>query len=195
MTSQGAGERPFRIVLASRSPQRSAILTRLGINFQALPADVQEREEGPGAEIALENALRKARAVAQGAIGENVLGIDTVVELEGTIYGKPADEAQARETLLSLSGRTHTVHSGVALLLAAGQTRTAVASTDVSFREIEPALLERVLASGEWRGRSGGYAIQGVSAALVREVRGEYENVVGLPIATLIDLWPQILER
>lgn len=182
-------------ILASRSPQRSAILTRLGVSFQARPTDVEEREEGAGAEIALENALRKARAAVIEGRSEDVLGVDTVVELDDVIFGKPADERAARGTLLSLSGRTHTVHSGIALLLADGETRTAVASTEVSFREIGPALLERVLASEEWRGRSGGYAIQGVSAALVREVRGDYENIVGLPVATLLDLWPQLLER
>lgn len=184
-----------RLILASRSPQRSAILTRLGVSFQARPTDVQEREEGPGAEIALENALRKARAAVLDEQGEDVLGVDTVVELEGTIYGKPANEQHARETLLSLSGRIHVVHSGIALLLAGGEVRTAVASTEVSFREIDLALLELVLASGEWQGRSGGYAIQGVSSALVREVRGDYENIVGLPVATLIDLWPELLAR
>lgn len=184
-----------KLILASRSPQRSAILTRLGVGFQVRPTDVPEREEGPGAEIALENALRKARAAVQDEQAEDVLGVDTVVELEGTIYGKPADERAARRTLLALGGRTHFVHSGIALLLAGGELRTAVASTQVSFREIDPDLLDRVIASGEWQGRSGGYAIQGVSSLLVRAVHGEYENIVGLPVSALIDLWPQLLSR
>lgn len=183
-----------RLVLASRSPQRSAILSRLGVRFDVRPADVEEMEHGPPAEVALRNALLKAQAVFQGEESEVVLGVDTVVELRGQIYGKPADEQQARRTLVALSGATHTVHSGVALLAGSQEPRTAVASTDVTFRQLSAALIERYLASGEWRDRAGGYAIQGVGAALVRRVEGDYENVVGLPVATLLDLWPQLLQ-
>lgn len=184
------------LVLASASPQRRAILQSLKVSFTVRPTGVQEREQGPGAEVALQNALAKAQA-AQGApdaqAHEAVLGVDTIVELDGVLYGKPADEEQARATLSALSGATHTVHSGVALLLP-DRPRTAVASTHVTFREIDQALMERSLRSGEWQGRSGAYAIQGMGVALVRGVQGDYLNVVGLPVATLIDLWPQLLE-
>lgn len=183
------------LVLASRSPQRAAILTRLGVAFEARPADVEELEGGPPLEAALHNALCKAQAVLRAGSGEVVLGVDTVVELEGRIYGKPAGERQARATLTALAGRTHTVHSGIALLTADGAPpRTAAASTAVTFRELSTKLLERYLATGEWRGRAGGYAIQGLGAALVRRIEGEYENVVGLPVASLIDLWPTLLD-
>jgi septum formation protein len=175
----------------------------LGVAFTVRPADIAELEEGEPAAIAVENALRKARAVhAHAASTETagadasaaaVLGVDTLVALEGRIYGKPADEPRARETLRALSGATHTVFSGVALLCE-GRERTALAATEVVFRAIGEQTIAWYLSTGEWRGRAGGYAIQGVGAALVREVRGDYENVVGLPVATLLDLCPRLLD-
>jgi septum formation protein len=170
------------------------------------PSAVTELERGEPKEVALENALRKARAVrdarsaaardgaARAGTVEAVLGVDTLVALRDEIYGKPADEAHARATLRALSGNTHRVISGVALLIG-GEERTAVACTEVSFREADEELLGWCLARGEWRERSGGYAIQGASAALVRAVRGDYENVVGLPLATLLDLYPELLSE
>ena len=181
-----------RLILASRSPQRSAILERIGIRCEVRPPDAAELTAGIATETALENAIRKARVVER-ADGEDVLAADTVVELDGLLYHKPADEREARATLATLSGRTHNVHTGIALLLADGEARSAVASTAVTFRPLTHEVIELCVASGQWRGRAGGYAIQGLGALLVTEVRGEYENVVGLPVATLIDLWPQIL--
>lgn len=157
------------------------------------PAGVEERESGPADEVALENALRKARAAVMPGIAETVLGADTVVELGGVIHGKPADVDCARRTLETLSGATHTVHTGIALLRENEQL-TGLARTKVTFRQLDEGLLERCLASGEWRGRAGGYAVQGLGAALVRRIEGDYENVVGLPVATLLDLWPGLLE-
>jgi septum formation protein len=196
------------LVLASSSPQRRAILERLGVAFTVRPADVEELDRGNPAEVALENALRKARTARAHAAGvrEMVLGCDTLVALGGAIYGKPADVVAARRTLEALSGATHEVVSGLALLLpreesmaAAGATtmpaaieRTAIARTAVTFRELDSGLLDWYLARGEWRGRAGGYAIQGAGAALVRAVEGDYENVVGLPLATLLDLCPEL---
>jgi septum formation protein len=171
------------------------------------PSGAPELERGKPEEVALENALRKARSVrdaraaaagagtgARAGAGEAVLGVDTLVALGDEIYGKPADATHARATLSALNGRTHRVISGVALLID-GEERTAVASTEVSFREAGEELLAWCLAKGEWRERSGGYAIQGASAALVRSVRGDYENVVGLPLATLLDLYPELLSE
>jgi septum formation protein len=160
------------------------------------PADVTELERGDPPQVAVHNALAKARAVHAQAAGEvtgaAVLGVDTVVALDETVFGKPADERQARATLRALSGATHTVLSGVALL-EGGHERTALASTEVVFRALNDVLIDWYVATGEWRERAGGYAIQGMGAALVREVRGDYENVVGLPVATLLDLYPQLL--
>jgi septum formation protein len=176
------------------------MLERLGVPFTVRAAQVPEIEQGDPAQVVLANARRKASAVRDPGAPEVVLGCDTVVVLPGAIYGKPADKDAARETLRSLSGRTHEVVSGLVLLLpgtgsAAGEggERTAVARTEVSFRLLEDELLEWYLATGEWRGRAGGYAIQGAGAALVRAVSGDYENVVGLPLASLLDVYPQLL--
>jgi septum formation protein len=190
-----------QLVLASGSPQRRAMLERLGVSFDVRAPVVDEIEQGPPEQVALENARRKARAAHQPGAREVVLGCDTLVVLNGTIYGKPGDERAARETLRALSGATHQVLSGLALLLpgvGAGSEaaeRTAIARTEVSFRELEPELLDWYLATGEWRERAGGYAIQGAGAALVRSVSGDYENVVGLPLASLLDIYPQLLQR
>jgi septum formation protein len=121
-----------------------------------------------------------------------VLGCDTIVVLDGVIYGKPPDAAAARETLKALSGRTHEVLSGLAVLLGEEQ-RTAVARTAVTFRAIDDELLEWYVGTEEWRGRSGGYAIQGAGAKLALSLDGDEENVVGLPLATLLELFPEIL--
>ena len=147
------------------------------------PANVPELADGDPEEVAVENARRKAQAV-EGAL---VLGVDTVVALDGAIYGKPRDEAHARWTLAALSGATHQVISGLALVRD-GDLRTASAVTDVTFRDLNGSLIDWYLAAGEWRERAGGYAIQGRGAALVRAIRGDYLNVVGLPATALLDL-------
>jgi septum formation protein len=179
------------LILASRSPQRRAILEQLGIEFAVSVPQVEERVAGPPPEVALENAYRKAAAV-QANENSLVLGVDTVVCVGARIYDKPADLGAARETLRALSGRRHTVLSGVCLI-EAGRSRTAAASTVVEFRSLEERLLEWYLAAGEWRERAGGYAIQGRGAALVERIEGDYLNVVGLPVATLLELAPDLL--
>lgn len=142
--------------------------------------------------MAVENALRKARAAQAMGTLETVLGVDTLVELAGRIYGKPPDLHAARKTLTALAGKTHTVLSGVALLREDSEL-VALARTEVVFRECDEELIEWYLELGEWQGRAGGYAIQGVGAVLVQEIRGDYENVVGLPVATLLDVCPELL--
>jgi septum formation protein len=149
------------------------------VPFEVRPADVEELSEGDPHIVALENARRK-REARDGAHG---LALDTLVALEGRIFGKPADEAEARETLRELSGRTHRVISGLVL-----DDHATVAVTAVTFRSIDDALSDWYLATGEWRDRAGGYAIQGRGAALVRAIVGDYLNVVGLPVAALLDL-------
>jgi septum formation protein len=187
-------------VLASRSPQRRALLERLGVPFTVRVSDASELEQGEDpAAVAVENALRKARAVWRRGAPETVLGCDTIVVLDGVIYGKPPDAAAARETLSALAGRTHEVISGLALLLPGQRVverieRTAVARTRVTFRALDRALLDWYVGTEEWRGRSGGYAIQGHGARLALEVDGELENVVGLPLASLRDLYPELLQ-
>jgi septum formation protein len=180
------------LVLASASPQRRQILERLGAVFSVRSVAVAELQEGDPGEITLENARRKAAAARDPDADETILACDTVVALEGAVYGKPTDDAAAASTLRALSGRTHEVVSGL-VLLAADRERSAVARTAVSFRELDERLLTWYVACGEWRGRAGGYAIQGAGAALVRSIAGGYENVVGLPVPELLDVCPELL--
>jgi septum formation protein len=182
-----------RLVLASRSPQRKAILEQLGIAFDVVVPDVEELPAGPPDEVAVENAYRKAQAVAARETDAMVLAVDTVVALGGRLYGKPAGEHDARETLLALSGRRHAVVSGVCLITD-DRHRTAAATTLVDLRRLDDELIAWYLASGEWRERAGGYAIQGRGAALVERIDGDYSNVVGLPVATLLTLEPRLLQ-
>jgi septum formation protein len=168
------------------------LLERLGVPFSVRVSDAEELEQGEDpAAVAVENALRKARAVRRAGAAEAVLGCDTIVVLDGTIYGKPPDADAARRTLAALAGRTHEVISGVAVLLGE-EERTAVARTRVTFRAVDAELLESYVATEEWRGRSGGYAIQGAGAKLALAIDGEVENVVGLPLGPLLELYPEI---
>ena len=177
-----------RLVLASRSPQRRAILVQLGVDFAVAPADVEELTAGEPRTLVLENARRKASAV-EGAL---VLGVDTTVALGGRIFGKPRDHAEAEATLRELSGREHEVWSGIALRNG-GATAESAACTRVRFRELSAADLAWYVASDEWRDRAGAYAIQGRGAALVERVEGDFFNVVGLPVAELVRLAPWLL--
>jgi septum formation protein len=176
------------LTLASRSPQRRAILTQLGVEFEVVVPDVEELEDGDPRELVLENALRKARAVP-GAV---VLGVDTTVVVDGRSYGKPVDKEEAEQTLQLLSGRTHEVSSGVALIQG-GTELTTTATTKVTFRDLPQPLLRWYLDSDEWQDRAGGYAIQGRGAALVERIEGDFWNVVGLPVPALLELAPHLL--
>jgi septum formation protein len=180
-----------QLILASRSPQRRAILEQLGVHFRVdAPEGVEELTEGEPRRVVVENALRKARSVP----GEPVLGVDTAVVLDGRIYGKPRDESEAETFLRSLAGRGHVVLSGIALRRG-GVERTDVAVTRVRFRALGTREIDWYLRTGEWRGRAGGYAIQGRGAALVAELEGDYLNVVGLPAPALARLAPELVFR
>ena len=172
------------LVLASRSPQRKAILESLGVEFEVRASDVAEGDEGPAAVVARENALRKALAVRRA--GETVLGVDTVVATGLELWGKPPNADAAAETLRRLAGRTHEVVSGFALVDDDGVT-TGDDMTLVTFRKLEEPTIEWYVGTGEWEGRAGGYAIQGAGGALVRRIDGDYLNVVGLPVGALVD--------
>jgi septum formation protein len=179
------------VILSSRSPQRKAILEQLGVEFRVESPDVEELRQGDPRRVVAENALRKARAVAGS--GERVLGADTAVVLDGRVFGKPGDAGEAETFLRRLSGRTHEVMGGIAVREPDGGERGDVAVTRVRFRRLERAELDWYLASGEWRERAGGYAIQGRGAALVEEIEGDYWNVVGLPVAALLRLAPDLI--
>jgi len=176
------------LVLASRSPQRRAILEQLGIEFRAVAPGVEELSQGSPERLVVENARRKAEAVE----GPLVLGVDTTVALDGRSYGKPSDGDAAGETLGALSGREHEVWSGIALR-GGDEVEVRSARTLVRFRALSAMEIEWYLATGEWRERAGGYAIQGRGAVLVEEIEGDFWNVVGLPVAALMGLAPELV--
>ena len=177
------------ILLASTSPQRRAILEQLRIPFDVVAPRYEEHDppDGDATELVREHARGKAASVAAEAGERPVLGVDTTVVLGGRIYGKPADAVGAERMLEELSGRTHAVVSGLCLI-APGWEVVETAVTLVTFRALTPRDLGLYLASGEWEGRAGGYAIQGLGAALVERVEGDYLNVVGLPAGLLVRL-------
>lgn len=177
-----------RLTLASRSPQRRAILEQLGVPFTVVEPEAREGTDGEAQELVLANALAKARSVE----GELVLGVDTAVELDDRVLGKPVDEAEARGYLRFLEGRTHRVWSGLALV-GEGNERLGTSVTHVRLRPLGPRDIDWYAATGEWRGRAGGYAIQERGAALVDRIEGDYTNVVGLPVGRLLRLAPELL--
>lgn len=193
-SGSATAERAPRLILASASPRRREILERLGVAFEAVVPDVEELSEGDPETVVVENARRKAHAgreMAGAGEGEVVLGVDTDVVLDGRLLGKAADEADARQRLQALSGQTHLVLSGMVVLDRSGE-RSAVARTEVTFAELEPETIDLYLASGEWRDRAGAYAIQGLGSILIRTIRGDFSNVVGLPVPVLLELIPHL---
>lgn len=150
--------------------------------------------EGDPEVVAVENARRKAVALATARPEATVLGVDTIVVLGDGIHGKPQDAAAARATLSALAGRDHVVVSGLCAVRPGEQPHTALARTRVRFRAADAATLDWYVGTGEWRERAGGYAIQGKGAALVSGIEGDYLNVVGLPVSALLDLLPEILQ-
>ena len=177
------------LLLASTSPQRRAILEQLGIPFDVVAPRYEEHDppDADPVELVREHALGKARSLAEEAGGRPVLGVDTTVLLDDRIYSKPATAQEAEEMLEQLSGRTHVVVSGLALITPSWEV-VEHDTTTVRFRELTPRDLARYLASGEWEGRAGAYGIQGLGAGLVERIEGDYLNVVGLPGALLIRL-------
>jgi septum formation protein len=175
------------LLLASTSPQRRAILEQLHIPFDVVAPRYEEEwpEIADAVEVVRNHARSKARSVADEAGERPVLGVDTAVVLQGLIFGKPADAAEAERMLEELSGKTHVVVSGLCLLTP-GWEVVEHEATRVMFRELTPRDLAAYVATGEWEGRAGAYAIQGRGAVLVRAIEGDYLNVVGLPAALLV---------
>lgn len=183
------------LVLASASPRRLDLLAQIGIvPDQVLPAEIDETPRK--GELPRPHAGRlaeeKARKVAVLCPDAMVLAADTVVALGRRILPKAEDEATARVCLEALSGRRHRVHSGVCLISPDGSLRKRVVDAVVSFKRLDARELEDYIASGEWRGKAGGYAIQGRAAGLIDFLSGSYTNVVGLPLyetAQLLKEW------
>jgi septum formation protein len=175
------GREQEALILASTSPQRRAILTQLQIAFTAVAPDF---DEVPGTGP-LERAAGKARSVDGG--DTPVLGVDTEVIFDGELLGKPANASEAEAMLEALAGRTHEVCSGLCLRTPAWE-ELHQESTLVTFRELTPRDLAHYVASREWEGRAGAYAIQGLGASLVERIEGDFLNVVGLPGSLLVRL-------
>jgi septum formation protein len=176
-------------VLASASPRRADLLRQLGLEPEVRPAHVDESYlggESPRQHVE-RLARTKAETVAAEAGAALVIGGDTVVVRDDHVLGKPVDDAEAVSMLLSLAGRSHEVLSGVAVAGPHGVVG-AVGRAEVRFRAFDRALAEAYVASGEPRDKAGAYGIQGLGAALVEEIRGDYYTVVGLPVGLLIEL-------
>lgn len=177
-----------QLILASSSPRRAELLRQIGLAFERRPVDVDETPlpgEAPTA-LAQRLAVAKARAGAAGAVLP-VLGSDTVVALKDEALGKPADRAEALAMLTRLSGRSHEVHTGVAVAHAGG-LETALVTTRVVMRDIAPAEAEAYWATGECGDKAGAYGIQGLGAVFVRRIEGSYSAVMGLPLFETAEL-------
>jgi septum formation protein len=187
-------ERLAPLVLASASPRRAALLAAAGLPFAQAAVDVDEtlRPGEPVADAALRLAREKARAAAAGRRAGSVLAGDTLVALDGRALGKPAD---ARAMLAALSGRTHEVFSAAAVVRARdGREASGVARARVAFAALDEAALTAYLASGEWEGKAGAYALQGRAARFARVVEGEADTVIGLNLALVARLLAQLAE-
>lgn len=183
----------MRIILASASPRRRELLTQAGVDFEVLPAEGEEviTKENP-ADIVEELALGKAREVAErmipGKAGELVLGADTVVAFGGQILGKPKDEEDAIRMLCMLSGNTHSVFTGVAVILRTEDQQEIhqfYEETRVTMYPMSMAEIESYVRTGEPMDKAGAYGIQGSCAVYIEKIEGDYNNVVGLPIARI----------
>jgi septum formation protein len=177
---------PGPIVLASASPRRRELLERVGIVLDVRPADVDETQHAGEAPLDYVRrvAAAKADTLAARAPGAWVLAADTIVELDGDVLGKAADAAEARAMLARLRGRTHRVSTAFALRGPKGVN--GLVTSEVTMGAFDDVALDDYVACGEWRGKAGAYAVQGIGAALVTEVRGSITNVVGLPLAEVL---------
>jgi septum formation protein len=177
------------LLLASTSPQRRAILEQLGIPFEVVAPDYVEHDppDADPVELVRAHAQGKARSVAEDAGDRPVLGVDTTVVCGGRVFAKAAGPEEAAAMLAAFGGTTHEVVSGLCLLTPAWE-ELHTETTRVTFRPLTPRDIAAYVASGEWEGRAGAYAIQGLGAGLVERVEGDYLNVVGLPAALLVGL-------
>ena len=182
-----------RLVLASASPRRSALLSQIGLTFEVRPSDIVEtphniHSNNPASEVTQKLALLKAAAVAQHFDDALIIGADTLVSLDGELLGKPTDDADAFKMLTRLSGTCHEVVTGVALIDARTEREIVWSETTrVYFRGLHSTEIAAYIASGEASDKAGAYGIQGRAAAFVRRIDGCYFNVVGLPLAILVE--------
>jgi septum formation protein len=180
-----------QLVLASTSPQRRTILEDLGVPFRVVAPTYVEHDPPDADPAALVRDHARGKAWSVHVSGAWTLGVDTTVYLDGRIYAKATDAGHARAMLRALAGRTHTVISGLCLL-GPEVERIEEARTAVTFRPLSESEVETTIAAGEWEGRAGAYAIQGVTGGLVDHIDGDYLNVVGLPADLLVDLLTEL---
>lgn len=179
--------KPVRVILASQSPRRRELLSLIGIQHEVRPADIDE------AELPDENpvnhcerlAREKAMIISEHEPDAVVIGSDTIVVLDGEILGKPNSAEEADETLSKLSGRTHTVHTAVAVFYR-GELKSGVESVEVTFRKLSTSAIRAYIATGEPMDKAGAYGIQGFGATIVERVHGDYFAVMGLPLGRLV---------
>ena len=179
-----ADDSVLHVVLASRSPRRIELIAQLGVSVDVVPADIDETPHAGEQPVDYVRRLAesKARAVQERlATDALVLGADTTVDLDGVIFGQPEDEADARRMLKLLSARTHRVHTGVAVV-GPTATQALVVTSMVTFEPVTDALLDWYMGTGEWQGKAGSYAIQGLGGTLVQSTRGSMSNIIGLPL-------------
>jgi septum formation protein len=177
------------LVLASASPRRRDLLERVGVPIEVVPADVDEsrRPSEPPIAYARRVAQSKAEEIARRMPGRWVLAADTVVEVDGEVLGKPSDADDAARMWRRLSGRSHQVITAFALRGPGDREVVREVATEVCFRAAGPDEIAAYLRAGEWRGKAGGYAAQGMAAAFVSAVRGSFTNVVGLPLVEVLE--------
>lgn len=182
-----------KVILASGSPRRKELLREMGVEFEVDVSDVDETADGRPEQMVAVLAERKARAVAQRRNSGLIVAADTLVALEDRALGKPADDAEAREMLHALSGRTHDVFTGVCVLDAGnGRMCLEAVRTGVRFRELTDAEIDAYVATGEPRDKAGAYAIQGGAGAFVEGYEGSRSNVIGLPVERLSEMLEQM---
>ncbi|MED3549156.1 Maf family protein [Cytobacillus praedii] len=175
------------LILASSSPRRKELLENLHLTFNVSSSDVDESfnpDLAPG-EIVMELSSRKAKAVSKKYPGSYIIGADTVVVLDGTILGKPQDKAEAFSMLKALAGRTHAVYTGVSIIAPSKETNFNV-KTDVVFWELTDDEINAYINTGELFDKAGAYGIQGQGSVLVKEIKGDYFSVVGLPVSKTV---------
>ena len=186
MRQPDTGAARQRIILASGSPRRKELLEKMGLTFEVISPDVDERVHGTTEEQVEKLAVRKARAVAEGQGFGLVIAADTLVALGERVLGKPENEAQAHEMLSALSGKAHRVLTGVCILDAAdGRCVHFVAKSTVTFEQLTEERIRAYIATGEPMDKAGAYGIQGLGGAFVKKLEGSFENVMGLPVEEL----------
>ncbi|CAB4766801.1 MAG: septum formation inhibitor Maf [Actinobacteria bacterium] len=172
------------VVLASRSPRRVELLKQLLADFTVVPADIDETPQPHEDPVSYVKRLATEKARAVYMVSDSsaiVIGADTTVDLDGHIFGQPVDDNDAREMLRRLSGTTHQVHTGVAVVSAVGE-QVEVVSSSVTFLDLQPEMIEWYVGTGESAGKAGSYAIQGHGSALVASSAGSMTNIIGLPL-------------